>query len=194
MKETIFTDRIINGLKNWHRTARKNLAKQRSLPSSPSAAPTPSFPTESSSSQRPTAAELSLPSLPSLPTKAPSYHSNTAMGSSVPCLQAKASTSDKHEVAASSLTSLLAEASSSYRHKVMAASLPPLPTKASSSYRHTTQETEFTYPSGRLELLEVQKVVEEIIQYGAMPNDGEISFGLWKRQSSEFSTRSQRPK
>ncbi|RWW77514.1 hypothetical protein BHE74_00014330 [Ensete ventricosum] len=43
---------------------------------------------------------------------------------------------------------------------------------------------DFKYPSGRLELLEVQRVVEEIIQHGAnntMPNDGELSFGLWRR-------------
>ncbi|EHA8589252.1 putative MLO-like protein 2 [Cocos nucifera] len=171
VKETIFTDRIIHGLKNWHRTAKKNLAKQRSLPSSPSTAPSPSFPTESSSFQRPTAA---APSLPSLPTKAPSSYGNTAMRSLVPSLPAKASTSYRHAAAASSLTSL--------------------PAEASTSYRRTTRETEFKYPSGRLELLEVQKVVEEIIQYGAMPNDGEISFGLWRRQSSEFSTRSRQSK
>ncbi|XP_073110482.1 MLO-like protein 2 isoform X2 [Elaeis guineensis] len=191
MKETIFTDRIIDGLKNWHRRAKKNLAKQRSLPSSPSAAPSPSFPTESSSSQRRMAA---APSLPFLPSKAPSSYRNTAMGSLVPSLPAKASTSYRHATAASSLTSLQDEASSSYRHKTMAPSLPSLPAKASSSYKHTTCETEFKYPSGRLELLEVQKVVEEIIQYGAMPNDGEISFGWWRRQSSEFSTRSRQSK
>ncbi|URE09798.1 hypothetical protein MUK42_23393 [Musa troglodytarum] len=91
MKETIFTDEVIESLRDWKRRARKNVAERRSL------------------------------------------------------------ASDKGE--------------------------------ASSSSSHAPRKPEFKYPSGRLELLEVQRVVEEIIQHGAnnMPNDGELSFGLWRR-------------
>ncbi|CAD5178172.1 unnamed protein product [Musa acuminata subsp. malaccensis] len=91
MKETIFTDEVIESLRDWKRRARKNVAERRSL------------------------------------------------------------ASDKDE--------------------------------ASSSCSHTPRKPEFKYPSGRLELLEVQRVVEEIIQHGAnnMSNDGELSFGLWRR-------------
>ena len=91
MKETIFTDEVIESLRDWKRRARKNVAERRSL------------------------------------------------------------ASDKDE--------------------------------ASSSCSHTPRKPEFKYPSGRIELLEVQRVVEEIIQHGAnnMSNDGELSFGLWRR-------------
>ena len=111
MKESIFADRVIEGLKNWKRTAKKRLAdKQKS--------PTPS-----------------IPSTPSTP----------------PRTSEEASTSNTR--------------------------LPSMPTK-------------FKYPSGRLELLEVQKVEEEIIQCGTNSSRyDEVSFRLWKRQGNEPSTK-----
>ncbi|URE42218.1 Leucine rich repeat N-terminal domain [Musa troglodytarum] len=101
MKETIFTDEVMKGLKSWKKRAKKNLANQRSVASN--------------------------------------------------------------------------------------AFLPPpytwLTDEASSSCSRTPRKREFRYPSRRLELLEVQRVVEEVIRHGAnnMPNDGEVSFGLWRR-------------
>jgi len=50
--------------------------------------------------------------------------------------------------------------------------------------------TKFKYPSGRLELLEVQKVEEEIIPCGTNSSRyDEVSFRLWKRQGNEPSTK-----
>ncbi|WOL02221.1 MLO-like protein 2 [Canna indica] len=97
MKETIFTDEVINGLKDWKRRAKKNLARQRSLNSNTSLTP--------------------------------------------------------------SLTSCTDEASTSY----------------SKSKSNMPRKPEFKFPSGRLELLEVQRVVQEIIQHGGnnMPSDGQ---------------------
>ncbi|XP_072965631.1 MLO-like protein 12 isoform X1 [Typha angustifolia] len=50
---------------------------------------------------------------------------------------------------------------------------------------------EFKYASGRLELLEVQRAVEEIVQHGGnrRHNDGEMSFDFWRRQSSAARSR-----
>lgn len=101
MKETIFADEVMEGLKSWKKRARKNLANRRSVPS-----------------------DTFLPR---------------------PCTW--------------------------------------LTDEASSSCGRTPRKREFRYPSRRLELLEVQRVVEEVIQHGAnnMPSDGEVSFGLWRR-------------
>lgn len=101
MKETIFADEVMEGLKSWKKRARKNLANQRSVPS----------------------------------------------GTFLPRPYTR------------------------------------LTDEASSSCGRTPRKREFRYPSRRLELLEVQRVVEEVIQHGAnnMPSDGEVSFGLWRR-------------
>ncbi|CAL9121065.1 unnamed protein product [Musa acuminata var. zebrina] len=101
MKETIFADEVMEGLKSWKKRARKNLANQRSVPS----------------------------------------------GTFLP------------------------------------RPYTWLTDEASSSCGRTPRKREFRYPSRRLELLEVQRVVEEVIQHGAnnMPSDGEVSFGLWRR-------------
>ncbi|XP_020263079.1 MLO-like protein 6 [Asparagus officinalis] len=50
--------------------------------------------------------------------------------------------------------------------------------------RTQSSVSEFRYPSGRLELLEMQRVAEEIIECSSknIPFDGEISFRLWKKQ------------
>jgi len=116
MKESIFADSVIEGLKNWKRTAKKRLADKHK-----SASP-------------------SIASTPSTPPREP-------------------------------MSSLTSEEAST------------------SNTRSPSAPAKFKYPSGRLELLEVQRVVEEIIQCG--PNNsryGEVSFRLWKRQGNEPTT------
>lgn len=148
MKETIFTDEVINSLKDWRRRARKNLSRQRSF-----------------TSDTLLARSFAL----SRDQVSPSY-SNTP----------------RKEKLKSRITSLTDHASSSR------SSTPGRPEfknptsltdQASSSCHSTPKKLEFKYPSGRLELLEVQRVVQEIIQHGGsnMPHDGELSFGLWRR-------------
>ncbi|XP_020247613.1 MLO-like protein 12 [Asparagus officinalis] len=127
MKESIFADCVIQGLRNWRRTAKKRLAEKQK------------------SSRSSTTSTLTPTSTPSTPSREP-------------------------------LTPLNREEPST------------------SNMRSPNPPPKFKYPSGRLELLEVQKVVEEIIQCGTNSSryNGEVSFRLWKRQGYEPSTRGRR--
>ncbi|XP_038985522.1 MLO-like protein 12 [Phoenix dactylifera] len=92
MRKTIFTDTVVQGLRNWHELAKKNLSMKTSIPSS--------------------------------------------------------------------------------------SSLQPLPCPQKSGV------SQFKYPSGRRELLEIQRVAEEMIEccVNNVPYDGEISFRMWRKQ------------
>lgn len=101
MRKTIFTDRVVQGLRNWHKLAKKNLSLKAS--------------TSSSSSLQP-----------------------------LRCPRAEILSSDAR----------------------------------------ISGVSRFKYPSGRRELLEIQRVAEEMIEcrVNNVPYDGEISFRLWKKQ------------
>ncbi|XP_019704682.1 MLO-like protein 12 [Elaeis guineensis] len=101
MRKTIFTDRVVQGLRNWHELAKKNLSMKTSMPSS-------------STLQR------------------------------LPCPRAAILSSDAR----------------------------------------ISGVSRFEYPSGRRELLEIQRVAEEMIEcrVNNVPYDGEISFRLWRKQ------------
>ncbi|XP_020247577.1 MLO-like protein 9 isoform X2 [Asparagus officinalis] len=153
MKEPIFADRVIEGLKNWQRAARKSLEEKKSYTlSSPSTSSTASLATQDNSlstQRKDKVEELNTPSR----TKRP----KSVEGKTI------------------SPSSLSVERPFPF--------LSPGESSSPSTRRINAQE--FNYPSDRIELLEVQKVVEEIIQYGDIPYTGDISFKLWGTKSKE---------
>jgi len=160
MRESIFADRVIEGLRNWHRTAKRNLDERRSYTlSSPS-----------------TDSRASLFSEKKEPAASKERTQELETSSKAERLKSIEEKKRSIEFSGSSAEpfSVLSTAGSS-----------------SSSMRRVSAQ-EFRFPSGRLELLEVQKVVEEIIQSGGsnMPHTGEMSFNLWREHSKESSSRS----
>ncbi|KAJ6793395.1 MLO-like protein 12 [Iris pallida] len=178
MKEPIFADHVIQGLKNWQRIAKRNLTD-------------PSR--ELSHSHSWTSCE----------------ETSFAMPISVPAVKLKSSTSSRKyfsslirgETSSSSSSSKMGRARAQNNKLAVERNSSTPPTDPSSSRASNMQQQQmprslpqFKYPSGRLELIEVQRVVEEIIQGGGNSTipTGEFSFRLWKKQGSERSTRSQR--
>lgn len=181
MKEPIFADHIIQGLKNWQRIAKRNLSEKgnSSTPSTPSR--------ELSHSHSWTICEETTFPMPmqsvqvKLKSSTPSrkYFSSLIRGET----SSPSSSVTNMGMAREQNNQLAVDASpsrawaSNMQQQPMPRSLP-----------------QFKYPSGRLELIEVQRVVEEIIQGGgnSMIPTREFSFRQWKKQGSERSTRSQR--
>ena len=122
MKETVFTDDIVRGLKRWHKMAKKRLLKKKSV----------------------------------------SKTTTTTMVNHFPHFLEK-----NESVSTSNVMKSL-----------------PSPKISAATSRGNNLESKFKYPSGRLELLEIQRVVEEMIECSSsnIPFDGEISFRQWKKQ------------
>ncbi|XP_072965447.1 MLO-like protein 6 [Typha angustifolia] len=175
-KETIFSDRVVDSLKNWRRRAKKKAAKKKKKLHSPTPSLSPLIPSSSL-----TVTEAS-------PSSSPGQVSTTMDLSSSSPGQVSTTTdlSSSSPGQVSTTIDLSSSSSTATTSRTNEASTP--------RGRHGWRAVNFKYPSGRLELSEVQRVVEEIIQHGGnrRHNDGEVSFALWRRQSSDFSGRSRR--
>lgn len=167
MRESIFTERILEGVKNWQKTAKRNIEEGKSdISSTPSLSSLSSYKGNSS----PNTSKRSVQDLTS-----PRNTSNRTIPDFTNTkLETLRSDKEKMKSVASSSTS----------------PIKPIPflSKSGSSPSSRIFAQDFTFPSGRQELLEVQKVVEEIMQYGS-PNSsayaGDVSFRLWKNKANK---------
>lgn len=165
MRESIFADRIVEGLKNWHRMAKRNLDEKRSYSlSSPS--------TDRGASSR--SSEVASLSSNSRKEKAVQLQIPTKREAGRRIIEEKKG---------SSLSS----------PSVQPFSFATAGVASSSNMSTSRWVHDFRYPSGRAELLEVQKLVEEIIQCGDsnLPYTGDMSSKLWGRNGKASSPRHQ---
>ncbi|KAK8968547.1 hypothetical protein KSP40_PGU004167 [Platanthera guangdongensis] len=165
MRETIFSDRVMVGLKNWHSTAKKSLFSKESgdggnSPATPSVSHLPLLGSpKSGQSSRWTHHHPPLPSIimPS-PTEAASSSSSTP-----------------------------APARTSSRVVESYLSAPSPGPRGLSSSRTSSAAARFEFPTRRRELEEIQKVIEEMMGAsrscgGGFEGGGEMSFRMWWQQ------------
>lgn len=119
MKEAVFTDETVMGLRRWHKIAKKRLQKRKLVPET---------------------------------------------------------TMTRTKISTKNLSQIFQENKSVSTRRLMRP-LPSPRVEASSSSMHSFA-SRFKYPSGRLELMEIQRVAEEMIECSAnnIPFDGEMSF------------------
>ncbi|XP_020596398.1 MLO-like protein 2 [Phalaenopsis equestris] len=158
MRETIFTDRVVTGLKNWHVMAKRNLSFMESntgnsTPTTPSRSHSISANSHQPLMSSPRAAQTSLWTHPPSPSFITSTITPAAPTYPVPTTQNKPSRSGA--------------------------------STSSGSRAWNGGTTAFEFPTRRRELEEIQKVTEEMMVTSGRRGGfegGEMSFRMWWKQ------------